>query len=206
MNTKFHDDLAYVRDVAESGATAPLLGGRFLVWWGLLVTLAYLGHYAIISGIAGLDLSALGILWTAFIILGLSGYLLLVRLFPADKPGASSAGNRASANTWMASGFVLFSFFAGVTLKSFLDGQASIGFSWSIPLVLGVYGISQLVSGLMTNTRWLSLAGYAAIGFVGITCLMVDRAELYLVAATAAALTVLLPGILMLREEPSTTV
>ena len=101
---------------------------------------------------------------------------------------------------------MLGSYFIGLTIKSFLVGAASIGFTWSIPLVLGVYGIAQLVSGLIANARWLTLAGYAAIGFVGLTVLIIDQAELYLAAALAAALTVLLPGILMMRDEPSTTV
>lgn len=205
-STRISDDLAYVREVAEAGATAPLLGGRFLVWWGTLVTLAYLGHYAIIQGVGGFGPSALGILWSVFAALGVGGYLVLVKTFPADKPGASSAGNRVSATVWMAAGFTLFSFFAGVTLKSVMMSEAAIGFLWSIPFVLGVYGIAQLVSGVIAGNRWLKAAGIAAIVFVGLTSLIVDRAELYLVAALAAALTVLIPGILMWREEPSTTV
>ena len=60
MNTRLTDDLAYVREIAESGASAPLLGGRFLAWWGLLATGAYLGHYAIIKGAAGLTPVARG--------------------------------------------------------------------------------------------------------------------------------------------------
>ena len=27
------DDLSYLRDMAEAGQNAPLLGGRFLSWW-----------------------------------------------------------------------------------------------------------------------------------------------------------------------------
>ena len=206
MSKTYQDDLAYVREVAESGASAPLLGGRFLVWWGGLVTLAYLGHYAILKGVGGLTHNALGLLWTGFIVIALIGHFSMMFLFRDGKPGASSAGNKASANVWMASGFVLFSFFAGTTIKSIIDGQASIGFNWSIPLVLGVYGISQLVSGLMANSRGLKLAGWGGIAFVGITVIMMGTAELYLAAAAAAALIVLIPGILMLRDEPSMTV
>ncbi|MEQ8558318.1 MAG: hypothetical protein RIB03_08375 [Henriciella sp.] len=206
MSSNYSDDLAYVREVAESGMSAPLLGGRFLVWWGGLVTAAYLGHYTIATGTFGLPVDYLGLMWIGFVILGLGGYFALLRIFPADKPGASSVGNRVSANVWMASGFVLGSFFTGVTLKSFLDGQASMGFNWSIPLVLGVYGISQLVSGLMAKSTALIFAGYAAIASVGLTALIVDRVELYLAAAIAAAVTVLIPGIMLMREEPSTTV
>ena len=206
MSAQYSDDLAYVREVAEAGVSAPLLGGRFLVWWGGLVTAAYIAHYAIITGLAGLPIDYLGIMWLAFVALGLGGYFAMLRFFPASKPGASSVGNRVSANVWMASGFVLGSFFTGVTLKSLIDGQASMGFNWSIPLVLGVYGISQLVSGLMAKSTALVFAGYAAIASVGLTALIVDRPELYLAAAGAAAVTVLIPGIMMLRDEPSTTV
>ena len=204
MPTTLSDDLAYVRDIAESGASAPLLGGRFLVWWGALVTAAYIAHYTII--IRSLPPQYIGMMWFGFIAVALGGYVLMIRFFPAGKPGASSAGNRVSSHVWMAAGLVLFSFFTGVTIKSLIDGQASIGFSWSIPLVLGVYGIAQLVSGLMANSRALVCAGYAAIASVGLTALIVDRAELYLAAALAAAVTVLIPGILLIREEPSTTV
>lgn len=206
MPANFSDDLAYVREVAESGASAPLLGGRFLIWWGLLVTAAYLGHYAILKGTGGLNADAIGVMWMGFVVIALAGHFAMVFLFPANKPGASSAGNRASAHVWMASGFVLFSFFAGVTIKSILDGSASPGFNWSIPLVLGVYGISQLVSGLMARSLGLIVAGWGGIAFVGITVIMMHTPELYLAAAAAAALIVLLPGIMMLREEPSTTV
>lgn len=206
MNTHHSDDLAYVREVAEAGISAPLLGGRFLVWWGSLVTAAYLGHYGIMNGIAGLSYNALGIMWMGFAVIGLGGYFILMRLFPANKPGASSVGNKVSETVWMASGFVLFSFFAGVVAKSILYGEASIGFNWSIPLVLGVYGVSQLVSGIMARSTSLIFAGYAAIAFVGITAILTSRPELYLAAAFAAAITVLIPGILLLHNEPSTTV
>lgn len=204
MPTNLTDDLAYVRDIAESGASAPLLGGRFLVWWGTLVTVAYIAHYSIIIG--SLPSQYIGMMWFGFIVVALGGYAFMVRFFPASKPGASSAGNRVSSHVWMAAGFVLFSFFTGVTIKSFIDGQASMGFSWSIPLVLGAYGIAQLVSGLMANSKALVFAGYTAIASVGLTALIVDRAELYLAAAFAAAVTVLIPGILLIREEPSITV
>ena len=203
MAKSANDDLAYVRSLAEAGAAAPLLGGRFLVWWGGLVTAAYIGHYLIATGKLGLGMEALGIMWGGFIVLGLGGYFLLAKAFPANKPGQSSEGNRVSETVWMASGFVLGSFFAGVTIKSFLDGAASYGFTWSIPLVLGVYGISQLVSGEIAKVGWLKLAGYLAIAFVGLTILIIDTAELYLAAAFAAACSVLIPGILMLRDEPS---
>ena len=206
MNKTMSDDLAYVREIAEAGATAPLLGGRFLMWWGGIVTLAYIGHYLISSGTLGVPMSALAIMWTAFGIIAPAGYFLLMRGFPSDKPGQSSVGNRVSSNVWMAGGFVLFSLFAGLVIKSVLEGAASPGFAWSVPIVLGIYGMSQLVSGLIAGNSVLKAAGFIAIAFVGITVLLIDRPELWLAAAFAAALSVFGPGLMLLRNEPDTTV
>ncbi|MCF6329260.1 MAG: hypothetical protein L3J02_05625, partial [Henriciella sp.] len=69
--TTLDDDLAYVRDLAEAGQTAPLLGGRFLTWWGGLVTLAYAGHYAISMGIVDFGPAAYAWLWIGFALIGL---------------------------------------------------------------------------------------------------------------------------------------
>ena len=56
------DDLAYIHDLAEAGQRAPLLGGRFLAWWGGLTMLAYIGQYLIVTGISGLPPSAISLM------------------------------------------------------------------------------------------------------------------------------------------------
>src|SRR4051794_9143935 len=89
------DDIAYVRQLAESGARAPLIGGRFMAWWGFLLTLAYLLHYLALSGRIGDGGSIFAFIWIAFGMFGAAGQMLLVRSMPA-KAGAGSAGNRAS--------------------------------------------------------------------------------------------------------------
>ena len=71
-------DLEYIRELAEAGQTAPLLGGRFLSWWGGMMTLAYSGHFLIASGYTGLGPEAIGGLWLAFGIIGLGGFFFLL--------------------------------------------------------------------------------------------------------------------------------
>ncbi len=200
------DDLAYVRDLAEAGQSAPLLGGRFLAWWGGLVTLAYAAHYLIVSGIAGVEAIWLAWLWIGFSVIGMGGYITLMRLFPADKPGQSSAGNRADATVWTAGGFALFAFFAGAVIKSGLDNQASVAFIWSLPVVFAVYGVSLISVGVMGENGVLKAAGAVAFGFVTLSVLMVERAEIWLVASAAAALTVFAPGIILMTREPRAVV
>jgi hypothetical protein len=200
------DDLSYVRELAEAGQHAPLLGGRFLAWWGGAATLAYLGHFVIETRIFDLPPSALSWMWGAFAVIGFGGFKLMQARFRPMKPGSGSTGNRVSASVWMGAGFTLFAYFAGVVLKSALEGQPSIGFYWSVPVVLGAYGLSQLTSGLIAQSRPLIVAGWLAIASVSAAVLAVGYTEIWLIGAVAAFLTVFLPGILLMRNEPSETV
>ena len=60
------EDIAYVRHLAESGARAPLLGGRFMAWWGLLVAIAYAAHHFALRGDIGDGRTIFAIIWTSF--------------------------------------------------------------------------------------------------------------------------------------------
>lgn len=206
MTPSMTSDLAYLKDLAEAGQNAPLLGGRFLAWWGGLATVGYVGHYLIATGLAGLEPIAFAYMWSGFMVLGLGGQFLMTRTFPASKPGAASLGNKVSQTIWMGGGMVLFSFFAGVVLKSILQGQASIGFIWSVPIVLAVYGLCQLTAGLLSNTRPLVLAGWGAIIGVGIATIFTGANTIWIIGAITVALTVFLPGIILMRGEPAETV
>lgn len=203
MSQSMTDDLNYLRDLAESGQHAPLLGGRFLAWWGGAATIAYLCHYLITTGALGLGPSAYGWMWGAFIVIGFGGFKVMQFTFPRSKPGASSVGNQISSTVWMAGGMVLFSFFTGVVIRSFMTGEASIGFLWSVPFVLGIYGICQLTAGLLGKSRVLMLAGWGAIASSGIAAIFTGSNLVWLVGAAVAAFTVFLPGIVLMRQEPS---
>ena len=204
--TSLTEDLAYVRDLAEAGQTAPLLGGRFLAWWGGAAALAYAGHYAIASGIVDFGAAAYGWLWLAFGIIGTAGYLVLVKTMSGAKPGAASASNRAEANVWMAGGFALFAFFITLTVKSLVTGQADAGFMTSLPLVFAVYGVGLLTSGAMARNSVLRLAGFAALAMVAIATWFSGTNHVWLIASIGAFLTMFLPGVLLLRQEPSSIV
>lgn len=200
------DDLSYVRELAEAGHRAPLLGGRFLAWWGGMVTAAYIGHFLIETDSLGLPMSALIWMWGGFVVIAFGGFKIMQFTFPHSKPGYASSGNRVSSMVWMGAGFALFAFFAGLFTKSLLEGQASPGFFWSVPVVLGMYGLSQLTSGLIAQSRPLIIAGWVAIAGVFFAVLAVGRSEIWLIGAAVAFLTVFLPGIILMRNEPSETI
>ena len=94
-------DIDYLRQLAECGAHAPLLGGRFLVWWGLLLAIAYAAHHLALHRVIGDGNSVFAIIWMGFSILGVAGQFVLAR-GAGRKAGAGSAGNRASRVVWVA--------------------------------------------------------------------------------------------------------
>lgn len=198
-------DLAYVRDLAEAGQNAPLLGGRFLAMWGALVTVAYLGHYLIATDAFGLPAYAFLVLWLGFGVIGGIGQYLLVASM-RDKPGGSSTGNRVQGVLWTTSGIFMFVYFVGLMARVFMTGEGVEGFYWSVPMVLGLYGIGQFVTGAMTGNSALKFAGIAAFAGVLAATFLTGTEYIWLVGAASAFAAVFLPGLLMMRAEPSETV
>lgn len=198
-------DLAYVRDLAEAGQNAPLLGGRFLVMWGGLVTLAYTGHYLIATDAFGLPSFSYLVLWLGFGLVGGIGQYLLVAAM-RDKPGGASTGNRIQSVLWTTSGFFLFVYFVGLMTRVFFTGEGIEGFYWSVPMVLGLYGIGQFVTGAMTGSVALKFAGIAAFAGVLAATFLTGTEYIWLVGAASAFAAVFVPGLLMMRAEPSETV
>ena len=195
-------DLDYLRGIAESGRRAPMLGGRFLTWWGALTALAYAGHYAIVSGAISGGGSALGWLWIGFMVLGMGGQFALQRTLSPGKPGAGSLGNRAERVVWQAAGFALFGYFVALIVKSALTGTADMGFAYSLAVVFIVYGVSLMTTGVLGESAILQRAGLAALCLVPVAAWFAGTAASWLIASIGAALCVLLPGVLMLRNEP----
>ncbi|HEX8572579.1 MAG TPA: hypothetical protein VF759_07505 [Allosphingosinicella sp.] len=194
------DDLDYVRRLAESGAHAPLLGGRFMAWWGLLLTAAYVAHHLALGGAIGDGGSIYPLIWSAFGIFGLGGQLLLARSMP-PKAGAGSAGNRASRVAWCAAALAIASMVGGVTAAAVAGGGPAT-FDWIVPLAFAVYACALLVTGALAKSRTALAAGAGAIAMVGLFAALIGSPDRYLLAAAGVFATVLLPGLLLLRAEP----
>lgn len=201
------DDLSYIRDLAEAGQNAPLLGGRFLAMWGALVTLGYGGHFLFASGITDFGLGQMAYLawWLGLGVIGGVGQYLLVK-GTADKPGSASAGNRVQGVLWMTAGVFLGVYFTGLIARMLITGTGTEGFYWSVPMVLGIYGIGQYVTGVISAQKALKFAGIAAFAGVMAAVFLTGTEYIWLVGAVSAFLAVCVPGVLMARAEPSETV
>lgn len=194
------EDIAYVRRLAESGARAPLIGGRFMAWWGLLVAAAWTAQHLAVNGTIGDGNTIFGIIWSSFGIAGMLGQFVLARTMPA-KVGEGSAGNRASRVVWGAGAMAIVSMVVGV---AFLAG-GPLGydaFDWIVPVALAVYACALIVTGALAGERIALVAGYGAVVMVGLYTAFILDPNRYLIAAAGAAATMLLPGILLMLREP----
>jgi hypothetical protein len=193
------DDLAYVRHLAESGARAPLIGGRFMAWWGLLITAGWTAQHFAVNGIIGDGNLIFGYIWGSFSILGMLGQFLLARSMPA-KAGGGSAGNRASQVIWGAGACAIVSMVVGVALLARTVGYDV--FDWIVPVAFAVYAVALIVTGSLAGDGVARIAGFGAVVMVGLFTAFILDPNRYLIAAGGGALTVLLPGLLLLAREP----
>jgi hypothetical protein len=194
------DDIRYVRSMAEGGANAPLLGGRFMVWWGLLLTAAYLTHHLALKGTIGNGPAVFGLLWAAFAISGPVGHCILIRTMPA-KAGGGSAGNRASRVVWIAAAMAIASMVGGSTALS-MQGSGPAAFDWIVPVAFAAYACALISMGALARNNAVLAAGGGAVAMVGLFTALILTPDRYLVAAAGVFLTVLVPGLLLFRAEP----
>ncbi len=204
-HSSMSEDLSYVRDLAEAGEQSPLLGGRFLVMWGTLVSAAYLLHYATAAGLFGWPDEAYGVIWGTFLVLGIAGQVVLIRSI-RNKPGGNSVGNRSEATVWMAGGFALFAYFFSLIIKSFQTGVAAPGFESSLPIVFAIYGVGLITTGIMGKTKVQTYAGFGALAMIVLAVWFDGSTEIWAVAGGGAFLTVLIPGLIMLHREPKSVI
>ena len=194
-----HEDLAYVRRLAESGAMAPLNGGRFMAWWGLLVAIGWTAQHFAVNGVIGDGNTIFGIIWGSFAITGMVGQFVLARSMPG-KPGEGSAGNRAARIVWGAGACAIVSMVVGVAIVAQQIGYDV--FDWIVPVAFAVYACALIVTGALACERIAMIAGYGAVVMVGLFTAFILDPNRYLIAAAGAAATVLLPGVLLMLREP----
>jgi len=116
MNTSpLADDIEFVRQMAEEGAQAPNIGGRFAVLWGVLITTALVLHWSAFQSWSPIEPQHLMYTWIGSVAVGFVGNFIIGSSLNS-KPGASAPGNRAGEAIWMIVGPGFGVLFAGVAV------------------------------------------------------------------------------------------
>lgn len=200
-NTQTQDDLSFIREMTESARQAPLLGGRFYVFWGLLGTFAYIGQWMLLTPTFGLPEWGFAVLWLGFGASASIGMPLLVRSI-RNKPGQGATGNRIERLIWNAFGMSLFATAMGALAAVLFFGQSQMVWDVILAVFLTSYGAALLLTGTFAGLSWMRVPAYISIASVAVVPLLFGKPLLYLVAAILVFTVSVIPGIRLMMNEP----
>ncbi len=198
-------DLAYARTLAEEGRHAPLLGGTYLMFWGLLNLSAYLLHWGLLTeNLPRFGGQAFAVLWTAYGAVAALGMALLIRR-TRDMPGKSAIGVRAERAIWSGVGIAMFAVVVGCLGRMALTGDMGAPNAIMAP-AFAFFGLALTTIAAMAGEKWLS--AFAALSFAASIALGLFANEpwAYLLAAASSAVVLAIPGVILMRREPSALV
>lgn len=196
-----HDDIAYMRAMAQEGRNAPLLSGPIMVAAGIIFGTASLAQWAIQTGMVNVSPWAQLWVWVASgAAFGVALTLLIRR--QNSKPGARSAGNKAVGAAWTGVGFGIFAMWAAFMAIGLTSGNWEMMRAMPI-VVFAAYGSAWYVAGTMAGIKWMNwiaLLSYAGAVLLGVFS---NSVHLLLVYAGLLVVVALLPGMALMRQEPA---
>ena len=195
------DDVAFMRDLADQGRNAPLLGGSISVAAGLSFGLASLATYAVLPRWVELPYQSIGWIWIAASVPFAVVLITVSRRTNAD-PNGRTAANQANGSAWTAAGFAVFALFGAFILGSARTGE------WIImallpPVILALYGAAWAVAGAMTGNAWIKGVASGTMVLAVACGWLAGSAEQYLVYALALLLFAAVPGAVLARQARS---
>lgn len=195
-------DLTYLREMAEAGERAPILSGRFFVWWGGLASTALLAHWFVLTGRAGVPIEQVGLVWVVFGVVGTIGSGVLRRGMRV-KPGAGSAANRGDRAVWHAMFISIVAYTLGLVVALSMGRIEQTLFD-TIPLFsLASYGVAFTTVAALGGPRWMRIMAWVSWILCAVGTLFIGTAELYLFGVVSVLLVAVVPGVLLLRDEPA---
>ena len=199
-----HDDIAFMKAMAQEGRRAPPLGGAILMASGLIWALTSLAAWGVMTRVLALPMYWASLVW----LVGMAAFFIALALLirrHQGKPGHGAVNNRVMRVVWSAGGWSIFVFILALAAASWT--LHTVVFTVLIaPFVLTAYGVGWIVAGCFNDGRWMKWVGVASfLTAILLGFLAGSNAEL-LVYTAALLLLMALPGYLLLRQEPSTTV
>jgi hypothetical protein len=198
-------DLAYARTLAEEGRHAPLLGGSYLVFWGVLNAFAFAAHWAILEGLLPFaGGAAFAILWLSYGVVAAIGMYFL-RQRTRDKPGLTSIGSRAERAMWTGAAMALCAIVIGSVARMVMT-QDPTAPNAIFGAAFALYGAVLFGVAMLSDQTWLKRFAWLSFGVAGVLCLFANQNWAYVNAAVGSLLVLVWPGVVLLRREPSAIV
>jgi len=195
-------DLAYARAVAEEGRKTPLLGGAYLLFWGLLNATAFALQYALLEGLLPvMDGMSFALLWGSYgIVAGLG--MTLLRMRTRSKPGRASIGTRAEHALWSGAAIAVLAVVIGSIARMVSAGDVTAP-NAILAAAFALYGAALFGTASLSEQTWLRGFGWLAVAVALNTAMFAHFNWVYVIAAIGSLLALCVPGLILLKREPA---
>ncbi|MBW8881089.1 MAG: hypothetical protein JF615_06600 [Asticcacaulis sp.] len=198
-SSNLHDDIAYMKSMAEAGNAGPLPNGATLFWAGILYGLASIGQYGLIQGWLPRTGWMAAVIWFgASIIFGVLAFALG---FERWRRRGQPMGTRAVNFAWSAVGLgIVFLLLTMFVVSTRVSDFTSISYLIA-PLILLLYGVGWWVSAQIACQGWLKVIAFGC--FIGAPAMgyLTGQPEQLLAYAAALVLFAAVPGFVLMRAE-----
>lgn len=195
-------DIAWMRNLAQEGAAAPLRGGDILLAAGLMFGLASVANWLVMSGLTPwAPREALNLIWPVTTI-AFVAYAILQGRRKASEGGVRTFANRASATVWSSVGIAIFILFVSIAVIGWrLGGDFQVFVFSLIPSVIMVfYGMGWAVSATMMRSGFLWRLSIASFVAAPVLAVFTGSALQYLAYAACLFGLMALPGWLLMKK------
>ena len=199
-----HDDIAYMKALAQEGRRAPPLGGAILMAGGLIWAATSFTAWAVMVRLVAIPPIWSNAVWLVGLVAFFIALALLIRRHKG-KPGHAAVNNRVMRVAWTAGGWSIFAFILAL-IAACWSMHTSVFVVLIAPFVLTAYGVGWIVAGSVSDGRWLTWIGVGSFLTAILLGFLAGSQAQLLVYTGALLLLMALPGYLLLRQEPSTTV
>lgn len=195
------DDIAFMRALAQEGSSTPLLFGGVLVAAGIIFGAGAVGHWLIGSGMFDVSPWAYLINWSIAGAL-FTGVAMTVLNRAKTRPGYSAGVNKATGVAWSGAGFSMFTLFLGLTTIGFVTGDWAVMSAFPV-VIFAIYGACWFIAGTLSNAGWLKFVAFAS--YAGAVVMGALTGNPYQMLGYAAGLVLLavVPGLILMRQEPT---
>jgi hypothetical protein len=198
-------DVAYARTLAEEGRKTPLLGGSYLVFWGVLNAVAFAVQFGIFRGfVPFMDGMSFGLLWMGYGAAAVIGMTLL-RLRTRGKPGLTAIGTRAERALWSGAAIAEMAVVLGSIVRRFMTNDPSAP-NAILAAAFALYGAALLGTASLSEQTWLRGFGWLSVAVAANCAMFAGQDWVYVIASIGSLLALAWPGIILLKREPAAVV
>jgi len=198
------DDIAFMKALAQEGSTVPLLFGGNMVAAGLIFGAASVGHWLIEYGTLAVAGWAYLVNWLGAAALFAVVCNVMIRR-ARSRPGFSAGVNKATGSAWSGVGFAIFAMWLGIMAYSYRTHDWEVMNIFPV-VIFGRYGAAWLVAGDMTGKGWIKLVALGSFAGAVLMGFMSGTEFQMLGYAACLLLLAVVPGLVLMRQEPSDTI